>query len=229
MRMEPDINAYHERLVPAYKDLNYGISLSAYFLRKSHALVERAFDEGTRFGRVVEVGAGDGQHLHFVRHGFDEYHLTDQSGAMLERARARHAEALRSKVRIREQDATRLSFNDASFDRLIATHVLEHLYRPYEMPREWDRVVRPGGVLAVVLPCDPGLLWRLGRTLGPRRNAERAAVEYDYWMAREHVNPINSLVTFIRYYFETMQEIWYPLRISSMDLNLLYICNISKN
>ncbi len=83
MRTEPDINAYHERLVAAYEDLNYGTSLSAYFLRKSHALVERAFDEGTRFGRVVKVGAGHGQHLRFVRHGCDEYHLTDQSGAML--------------------------------------------------------------------------------------------------------------------------------------------------
>lgn len=228
MRLEPEIDIYHERLAAAYEDLNYGTSLSAYFMRRSHELLERAFDERSRFGRVVEVGAGGGQHLRFIRHGFDEYYLTDQSTTMLEGARARCPEALRSKIRFLRQDATRLTLDDASVDRLVAMHVLEHLYRPHEVLREWDRVVRPGGVLSIVLPCDPGLLWRLGRILGPRANAERAGIEYDYWMAREHVNPINNLVVFIRYYFDAVRELWYPTRIPSMDLNLFYVSHIFK-
>src|SRR3546814_1644399 len=72
-----------------------------------------------------------------------------------------------------------------SVDRLIACHVLEHLHHPHDVLREWYRVLRKGGVLSILLPCDPGVLWRVGRMFGPRANAERAGIEYDYWMARE--------------------------------------------
>jgi phosphatidylethanolamine/phosphatidyl-N-methylethanolamine N-methyltransferase len=131
-------------------------------------------------------------------------------------------------VAVAREDVTRLSFGDASFDRLIACHVLEHLYRPHEVLREWHRVLRRGGTMSILLPCDPGLMWRLGRSFGPRANAERSGIEYDYWMAREHVNPIGNLVTFIRYYFPAVRETWYPARIPSTDLNLFYLCHITK-
>src|SRR3546814_5800995 len=100
----------------------------------------------------------------------------------------------RARLRLAREDATRLSLADGSVDRLIACHVLEHLHHPHDVLREWYRVLRKGGVLSILLPCDPGVLWRVGRMFGPRANAERAGIEYDYLMAREHVNPINNLV-----------------------------------
>ena len=51
-------------------------------------------------------------------------------------------------------------------------------------------------------------------------------MEYDYWMAREHINPINNLVALLRYYFPERQESWAPLRIPSMDLNLFYLAHL---
>jgi phosphatidylethanolamine/phosphatidyl-N-methylethanolamine N-methyltransferase len=228
LRAEPDIEAYNRRLTDAYDELNYGRSLSGRFMRQGHVELERPFGPEDRFGKVVEVGSGAGEHLGHVRHRFDEYHLTDWSDLRLHAAREQLPEAVRSKVRIGQEDATRLSFPDGTFDRLIACHVLEHLYRPHEVLREWDRVVRPGGAISILLPCDPGLLWRFGRMLGPRANAERAGIDYDYWMAREHVNAINNLVVLIRYYFGQVQERWYPARLPSMDLNLFYSCNIRK-
>jgi phosphatidylethanolamine/phosphatidyl-N-methylethanolamine N-methyltransferase len=228
VRSEPDAATYNDRLTRAYGELNYGRSLSAWFMRQGHKLLERPFGPDRHFARVVEVGSGSGEHLAFVRHGFDEYCLTDWNPARLERVRDACPEALRAKISLRTEDATRLSLPDHACDRLVATHVLEHLYRPHEVLREWDRVVRPGGTLSILLPCDPGLMWRLGRMLGPRANAERAGIDYDYWMAREHVNSINNLVTFIRYYFERIEETWYPARIPSSDLNLFYLCNIEK-
>ena len=44
-------------------------------------------------------------------------------------------------------------------------------------------------------------------------------------MAREHVNPINNLVTFVRHYFDDVGEQWLPARLPSIDLNLFYICH----
>lgn len=228
MRSDPDFSAYHATWAGAYAELNYGRSLSARFLRASHALAERPFGPGDHFARVLEIGAGTGVHCGFVRHGFDEYLLTDTSTQMLEQARADLPEAVRAKVHVAREDALALSLPDASVDRVIAAHVLEHLYRPHEVLREWHRVLRPGGVMSIVLPCDPGLLWRFGRLLGPRRNATRAGLDYDYWMAREHVNPIGNLVVFIRHYFEDVAEVWSPFGLPASDLNLFYACTIRK-
>ncbi|MCK4785463.1 MAG: hypothetical protein KAV87_17050, partial [Desulfobacteraceae bacterium] len=90
----------------------------------------------------------------------------------------------------------------------------------------WDRVVRPGGVISIALPCDPGLLWRLGRHLGPRRSAQKIGLPYDYLIAAEHINSIFNLVVFIRHHFGVLTESWYPARLPVPDLNLFYICHI---
>jgi phosphatidylethanolamine/phosphatidyl-N-methylethanolamine N-methyltransferase len=91
------------------------------------------------------------------------------------------------------------------------------------------RVLKAGGVLSIVLPCDPGFAWRLGRNLGPRKSFTDVGIDYDYWMAREHINPVNNLVSFLRFYFgEEISEKWLPLRIPSMDVNLFYIAHITK-
>jgi phosphatidylethanolamine/phosphatidyl-N-methylethanolamine N-methyltransferase len=75
-----------------------------------------------------------------------------------------------------------LSVPSASFDRLIATHVLEHLPKPERVLREWARVVRPGGTLSLILPCDPGLARRLGRHFGPHPQAEAASPTITVWL-----------------------------------------------
>lgn len=229
MRAEPDIDHYNANLAAAYDQLNYGRSLSSLFMRRGHVLLERRFGADVHFNKVVEVGAGAGEHLGFLQHSFDEYLLTDWNDIRLERARAALPDGLRAKVKVAREDATRLSMPSGSVDRLVACHILEHLPQPHEVLREWHRVLRRGGVLSILLPCDPGLLWRLGRLLGPRANAQRAGIEYDYWMAREHVNPIGNLVVFIRYYFGDVDELWYPARIPSTDLNLFYLCHVTKS
>jgi len=192
-------------------------------MRRSHALVEKPFGAGHKFSRVLEVGSGSGIHIDFVQHDFDEYWMTDFSDAMLKETKHRRGDA---RVRISVEDATSLSFPDDHFDRVIASHVLEHLTKPHEVLREWSRVLKPGGLLSIVLPCDPGLAWRLGRNFGPRQRAKANGLAYDYVMAREHVNSITNLVSFIRYYFDDRQESWWPTRVPFSDVNLIYAVNI---
>jgi SAM-dependent methyltransferase len=50
-------------------------------------------------------------------------------------------------------DATRLPFADASFDRIIASEVLEHIPDDTAAFRELARVLKPGGTLAVTVPA----------------------------------------------------------------------------
>lgn len=204
-----------------YEGANYGAGLAGYVMRRSHELVEYPFGKDVEFGKVLEVGAGSGVHIRSVRHQFEEYVLTDFSTDMLS-----NFDAGDQKVTIRTEDATALSFADNSFDRVIAAHVLEHLYKPHEVLREWVRVLKPGGTLSLVLPCDPGVMWRLGRYFGPRQRAKQNGLAYDYVMAREHVNAITNLTAFIRYYFNNRKEYWWPFQIPSTDMNLIFATNI---
>ena len=49
-------------------------------------------------------------------------------------------------------DVTRLPFEDASFDKMILSEVLEHLPDDTAALREARRVLKPGGVLAITVP-----------------------------------------------------------------------------
>ncbi len=223
---DPDHDEYIRRWSETYERSNYDEGLSGYFLKKSHLWAERAFGPSVKFAKVLEVGAGTGIHLRFVRHAFDEYWITDLNLPFLERAIAADAPRPGGEVRISRQNATSLTFSDGTFDRLIAAHVLEHLPEPHRVLREWVRVLKPGGILSLVLPSDPGIAWRVGRAIGSRRKFVRAGIDYDYWMAREHINPINNLTSFVRHYFTDVDEQWLPFGVPSMDLNLFYIAHI---
>jgi SAM-dependent methyltransferase len=51
-----------------------------------------------------------------------------------------------------EGDAVRLPFGAATFDRVIASEVLEHVVDDHDAMAELARVLKPGGTLAVTVP-----------------------------------------------------------------------------
>jgi ubiquinone/menaquinone biosynthesis C-methylase UbiE len=223
MRDEPSYQEYMTKWSEIYQLSNYEGGLAAWFLRKSHEWCEESFTRQDMFEKVLEVGAGTGEHIKHIRHRFNEYWITDANLPMLNQAIEDVASSKNGRIFVQKEDATKLSFSDQSFNRVIATHVLEHIPEPHNVLSEWARVIKPGGVLSLVLPCDPGFAWRFGRMLGPRKKFQSAGIDYDYWMAREHINSINNLVTFVRYYFPDIREQWLPCKVPSMDVNLFYI------
>jgi phosphatidylethanolamine/phosphatidyl-N-methylethanolamine N-methyltransferase len=220
---------YRNRFSAVYDESNYASPLQAFAMRASHRLLEREFGSSVHFGRVVEIGAGTGEHLPFVQHSFDEYTLTDLDAKTLEVAASKLKVSPTSSVRYEVQAGRSLGFPSNCFDRLIATHVLEHISEPHLAIKEWRRVLKHSGTLSVLIPTDPGIAWRLGRHLGPRRNAMRQGIAYDYVMAREHVNSINNLIALLRHYFPGSSECWWPLRIPSIDVNLFFAFHAKVN
>lgn len=96
-------------------------------------------------GDVLEVGAGTGKlwtHVDHVARGLS-LTLTDFSAAMCEQLRAIPG------AHVQQCDATALPFPDASFDTIVANHMLYHLDDPDAGLREFARVLRPGGRLAI--------------------------------------------------------------------------------
>lgn len=115
---------------------------------------------GLRAGdRVLDLGCGAGRHAfelyrrgaHVVAYDRDDTELKQvQSlvGAMVEGGEvpdAASAASLRG-------DALVLPFPDGSFDRIVASEVLEHIPDDRGAMRELARVLKPGGSVAVTVP-----------------------------------------------------------------------------
>ncbi|MBP2703369.1 class I SAM-dependent methyltransferase [Microbispora sp. RL4-1S] len=109
--------------------------------------------------RVLDLGAGGGRHaFEVLRRGADVVAF-DMDAAELEGVAAMFA-AMDKEGEIPSGasgdtvvgDALRMPFPDASFDRVIAAEVLEHIPDDMTAMREIVRVLKPGGRAAVTVP-----------------------------------------------------------------------------
>jgi ubiquinone/menaquinone biosynthesis C-methylase UbiE len=99
--------------------------------------------------RVLDVGCGTG----FLALRFAELGHTvtgiDLAQQMIDRAR-RKAEEAKLHVDFRVGNAAALDLPDENYDLVVARHVIWNLPDPERGVREWLRVLRPGGQLALI-------------------------------------------------------------------------------
>ena len=141
----------YARWAPVY-DLVFG----AVFDRGRQAAIAAAEQIG---GRILEVGVGTGISLP----GYSAHNRIvgiDLSAAMLRKARRRVANLSLTNVEILEvMDAEHLSFPDASFDVVVANHVISTVPNPEAALDECARMLRPGGEMILLsrIGADAGL------------------------------------------------------------------------
>jgi SAM-dependent methyltransferase len=114
--------------------------------------VRRTFESLPRESRVLDCACGDGLGLETLRElGFNALTGIELAPEKAARARARGFQVL-------EADMHHLgALASASFDAVLCSHTLEHAYEPGRVLDEFARLLRPGGMLDVVLPYpDPG-------------------------------------------------------------------------
>jgi len=196
--MHPEVRRYYDEAFDGVN--NQGMSGAA--TRFFHMAVEKALTEDMFFGRVVELGAAHGEHVKYVRHGFDEYVLTDLEPHNVDLYALSQSipggNGLRH-LSFRIADAMALPFSDNSVDRTVHTCLLHHLPDPESALREMRRVLRDGGVASIYLPCDPGLLYTATQSLTTGRKIRKVLREGKYGIspgylrAQEHPNHYSAL------------------------------------
>lgn len=103
--------------------------------------------------RVLDCGIGSGSlsiALNSILQERLNYCGIDLSGEMLTMADAEMRQAVLV-PELRQADILSIPYADASFDFVMAAHVLEHLPEPQHALREMVRVLKPGGMLFVCL------------------------------------------------------------------------------
>ena len=97
---------------------------------------------------VLEVGCGDASFTTDLAKHFSEVTAIDISAGQIAENAARFPA-----ITFRQHDvAERFPFDDASFEVVWCSEVLEHLFDPAFALREMQRILKPGGRLLVTVP-----------------------------------------------------------------------------
>ena len=192
--------------------------------RYSHKLMEKKFKTTEYFPVTLEIGAGSGEHFEYVNHNFDIYYQSD----------IREIEYTFEDSRISQLvcDAVQVPLPDESCDRVLSTCLLHHLADPMAVLVEIRRLVKSGGVVTILIPSDPGFLFRFLRKISSEKKLKKLGFKYGKLLhALEHRNHIQSLREQVEFVFtrdEVTLKSWpFPLK-RAWNLNLLYIYNIKK-
>lgn len=128
-------------------DYYHPISLRLYDAAVERMLLEMGVPAGSR---ILDAGCGPGVHsIRVAKAGHDVLGI-DLSESMLGEARRRVSDAgLTDHVEFRQEDLTKLTLSDQSFDFVFSWGVIIHIPDVERAVSELARVVKPGGSLAL--------------------------------------------------------------------------------
>ena len=182
--------------------------------------------------KVLEIGAGSSPHLKYIKHEFGKYFFLENSIFSINYLKKNFYN--NKKIQFKIYDGKKIPYNQNYFDRIIISHVLEHIADPETFLEEMMLKLKKNGILSIALPNDPGLMWRLGRfflkLFSVKKIYNISNLEYDYMIASEHINSIFNLISIIKYKYENniISEQYLPFKIKILDLNLFYNVTLKK-
>ncbi|MEU4421043.1 methyltransferase domain-containing protein [Actinoplanes sp. NPDC024001] len=147
MSAQDRINAYWTGRAPAYDDYQQRPERLAADEQAWAGVWAEALPAGPL--DVLDVGTGSGQVAMTLARLGHRVTGIDLSDGMLERARA-HAATLADGPEFRPGDAVDPDFPDRSFDAITGRYVMWTLREPRTAVANWIRLLRPGGVVAMV-------------------------------------------------------------------------------
>tara|TARA_B110000967_G_scaffold195356_1_gene224778 strand:+ start:484 stop:1173 length:690 start_codon:yes stop_codon:yes gene_type:complete len=204
------------------------------FMKLCHLQLEvnNYFNKFNKKTKVLEIGAGSSPHYAYISHAFGKYVFLEKSKFAINYLKKKFKK--NKKIDYKSYNGKIIPFKENSFDRIILSHVLEHIPEPEVFLKDTMKKLKKNGILSISLPCDPGVLWRVGRfflkILSVKKILNISNVEYDYLIASEHINSIFNLKSIIKYKYSKniINESYLPTRIKSTDLNLFYNITLRK-
>lgn len=124
--------------------------LTAQYERLGLRPHDKVLDLGCGFGRHAFEAARRGASVVALDAGTDEVLGVAATFAAMVEAGELAADSAHAQVV--QGDAHQLPFPDATFDRVICSEVLEHIPDDLSAMRELNRVLRPGGTMAITVP-----------------------------------------------------------------------------
>lgn len=106
--------------------------------------------EGKKYGLMLDVGIANGRQAETYHTFIDKLIGIDISPKQLE-----YAKQTTDKLKLNAEfrvcgDASKLDFPDESFDAIICTRVLQHVYDWKAAIKDFERVLKPGGDLYLI-------------------------------------------------------------------------------
>ena len=208
-----------------YKNYLYSGFLGILF-RWQHKILSPKIYENCE--KVLEIGPGFEPNLKFTKLNFKEYYCLELNQNI---GHESYYKKNFPNIKFNTYDGKSLKFEDNFFDRIIISHTLEHILDFENFLTEMIRVLKRGSVISIASPCDNGFLWRLGRYILKKtyhKYKKTSEIDYNYLMAKEHVNTIFQIISVLKKNFHIVDETYLPFRFKIIDFNLIHICHVIK-
>jgi SAM-dependent methyltransferase len=148
-------NSFEYHALPA-SFLQRWLGMFASFLPNLRARLDFSvmWLRGNKVGRVLEVGCGRGDNLNFLKEAGWTVEGIDSDVQAVAICQAR-------RLTVRHGTLQEQTYQAETFDAVVMSHVIEHVFDPSQTIRECHRILKPGGTLAMLTPNSNSLGHRL--------------------------------------------------------------------
>ncbi|MGK5085607.1 class I SAM-dependent methyltransferase [Bdellovibrionota bacterium FG-1] len=176
--------------------------------------------------KTLEIGAGIGEHCRYENLDAQEYHCLEYREEFCKEIRK-----ILPPTRVHCGDIhQRQCWDDGYFDRIVAIHVLEHLRDLPNAIQEIHRLLKPNGVLDIVIPCEGGLAHTLARKISAERLfVSNFNMDFTPIHLNEHVNSYGEVLHELTQHLFPVQRHFFPLRVPFPNINLAVGMRLQNN
>ena len=210
-----------------YNFINVTARNNSFSHKILHTLIEKPFKTNLNY-KILEVGAHNGEHLKFVKSNYSKYIMTDLQINL----DPTFISEFDNRLSFRLGNVESLPFRNNTFDRVIVTCLMHHVDDPFSAFQELRRVAKNSGYISVLIPNDPGIMYRFLRSLTTSRRAKKANLfrESNFIHALEHRNHFLQLRVLLEEVFikDLIKVSAFPFIYPSYNINALTCFHITK-
>lgn len=179
-----------------YSNLNFDKKLSEHYFREIRTA-----------RKILDIGCGTGDFGRLKPSADIEVFGIDCDVSALRIARQFE------EVKIIDLETGNLPYKDDIFDAILAKDILEHIYRPWYLVKEMNRVLKENGVVIVNVPMPkPNIVWDDYTHIRGFTKASLKTLFEDYGFEIEYIKSMGDVPLFGR--FGLLEQVPYLLNIS---------------